>query len=274
MRFYISADIEGIVGVVNRPETKTDGFDWQRARLWMTESVIAAAEAAIDAGTTELIVSDSHGTGMNILIDRLPRQVQLVRSWPRPLGMMQGIEVGRFDGAMLIGYHTGSTHLTGILGHSFYGALVREVRLDGRVVSEGGFSAAIAGHFGVPVVMISGDDAFCEETRGLIGDVEAAVVKWAYGTLSARSMVPEAAYALIRDKVRTAIARRKEFKAKPLKAPIALEITMKHRLPVEHLSYMKFFERVDAYTIRYAGQDMEEISKALMFMISYNPTAI
>ena len=273
MRFYISADIEGIVGVVNRPETKTDGFDWQRARVWMTDSVVAAAEAAIGLGATEIVVSDSHGSGMNILIDRLPRQVQLVRSWPRPLGMMQGIEAGRFDGAMLIGYHTGSTHLTGILGHSFYGVLVREVRLNGRVVSEGGFSSAIAGHYGVPIIMISGDDAFCAETQGLIGDVEAAVVKWAHGTLSARSMVPEAAYDLIRDKVRKAVARRRDFKPESIKAPIALEITMKHRLPVEHLSYMKFFERTDAYTIRYVGQDMEEISKALMFMLSYNPTA-
>lgn len=273
MRFYISADIEGIVGVVNRPETKTDGFDWQRARLWMTESVVAACETAIDAGASELVVSDSHGSGMNILIDRLPRQVQLVRSWPRPLGMMQGIEVGTFDGAMLIGYHTGSTHLTGILGHSFYGVLVREVKLNGKTVSEGGFSAAIAAHYGAPIIMISGDDAFCEETQGLIGTVEAAVVKWAYGTLSARSMVPEAAYTIIREKVRAAIQRRKDFKVKPVKAPIALEITMKHRLPVEHLAYMKFFERVDAYTIRYVGQDMEEISKALMFILSYNSTA-
>ena len=272
MRFYISADIEGIVGVVNRPETKTDGFDWQRARVWMTDSVVAACDAAIDAGATELIVSDSHGTGLNIIIDRLPRQVQLVRSWPRPLGMMQGIEVGKFDGSMLIGYHTGSTHMTGILGHSFMGLMVREVKLNGRTVSEGGFSAEVANHYGAPVIMISGDDAFCEETQGLIGNVEAAVVKWAYGTLSARSMVPEAAYALIRDKVRAAIARRKDYKAKALKGPIELEVTMKHRLPVEYLSYLKCFKRTDAYTIRYVGDDMEDVSKALMFMLMYNPS--
>ena len=273
MRFYISADIEGIVGVVNRPETKTDGFDWQRARLWMTESVTAACDAAIDAGATELVVSDSHGSGMNLLIDRLPRQVQLVRSWPRPLGMMQGIEVGTFDGSMLIGYHTGSTHMTGILGHSFMGILVREVKLNGKVVSEGGFSAEIANHYGAPIIMISGDDAFCEETQGLIGEVEAAVVKWAYGTLSARSMVPEAAYALIRDKVRAAIQHRKDRKATPLKGPITLDVSMKHRLPVEHLAYLKCFERTDAYTIRYVGDDMEDVSKVLMFMLMYNPTA-
>jgi D-amino peptidase len=186
---------------------------------------------------------------------------------------MQGIEVGRFDGSMLIGYHTGSTHLSGILGHSFYGVLVREVKLNGKTVSEGGFSAAIAAHYGAPVIMISGDDAFCAETTGLVGKVETAVVKWVYGTLSARSMVPEAAYSLIRDKVKAAIRRRKEFKAKPPKGPIALEITMKHRLPVEHLAYMKCFERTDAYTIRYVGEHMEEISKALMFMLSYNSTA-
>lgn len=274
MRFYISADIEGIVGVVSRAETKTDGFDWQRARLWMTESVVAACEAALESGATELVVSDSHGTGQNILLEKLPRQVQLVRSWPRPLSMMQGIEVGRFDGAMLIGYHTGSTNLSGILGHTFFGVAFREVKLNGRVVSEAGFNAAIAGHFGVPIVMISGDDTFVAETQGLIGEVEAATVKWAHGTLSARSMVPAAAYDLIREKVQAGIARRAEFKPQPLKAPIVLEIGFKHRLPVEYLSYLKVFERVDAYTIRYAGQDMEEISKTLSFILGYSASVM
>ena len=113
-----------------------------------------------------------------------------------PWSMIVGL-----DGSMLIGYHTGSTHMTGILGHSFMGLMVREVKLNDRTVSEGGFSAEVANHYGAPIIMISGDDAFCEETQGLIGNVEAAVVKWAYGTLSARSMVPEAAYALIRDKI-------------------------------------------------------------------------
>ena len=94
MRFYVSADIEGIPGVVSREHLRPGGYEYEQARNWMTSAVVAAAEAARDSGATELVVSDSHGTGLNIHADQLPDYVRLVRSWPRPLGMMQGIEAG------------------------------------------------------------------------------------------------------------------------------------------------------------------------------------
>lgn len=110
MKVYISADMEGVAGVVNREQLVTDGFEFQQFRKFMTEEVNAAIEAAREAGATEIVVSDSHGTGLNLLMDLLPQDIQLVRSWPRPLGMMEGID-DTFSAAIFIGYHAGVRHV-------------------------------------------------------------------------------------------------------------------------------------------------------------------
>jgi len=274
MRLYISADIEGIVGVVSREHTTPQGFEYERARDWMSDTVAAACEAAYAAGTSEIVISDSHGSGQNIKLERLPPRVQLVRSSPRPLAMMQGIEIGRYEGAIFLGYHSGSTAEAGILGHTMRSVALREVRLNSRVLNEAGINAAIAGHFGVPIIMISGDDAFVAETREILGDVEAVTVKWVHSLLSARTLMPQAAYDLIREGVARAIDRRRQFKPFPMPAPIELQVSFKHRLPVDYLSFCKFIERVDAFTIRYYGQDMVEISRFLVFMLGYSSTVI
>src|SRR5687767_6142255 len=109
MKIYISADMEGVVGVVTNEQLGPQGFEYQRFREFMTQEVNAAIEAAFEAGATEIVVSDSHGNGQNLLIEKLPKNILLVRSWPRPLMMMQGIDE-TFAGAIFLGYHTGTTN--------------------------------------------------------------------------------------------------------------------------------------------------------------------
>jgi D-amino peptidase len=240
----------------------------------MTDTVAAACEAAYEAGASEIVISDSHGSGQNLKLERLPEKVQLVRSSPRPLAMMQGIEVGRYEGAMFIGYHSGSTAMQGILAHTMRSVSLREVRLNGRVLPEAGVNAAIAGHFGVPVIMISGDDAFVAETKEILGDVEAATVKWVYSMLSARTLMPAAAYALVRQSVTRAIERRRDFKPFRIDGPIELQVSFKHRLPTEYLALTRFVERIDAFTVKYVGRDIEEISRFLVFLLGYSSTLV
>ncbi|MBL8702256.1 MAG: M55 family metallopeptidase [Alphaproteobacteria bacterium] len=271
MRFYISVDIEGIVGVVSRDHTGVEGFEYQAARIWMTDTAAAAAQAALDSGAHEVVLSDSHGSMQNLILERLPPGVQLVRSKPRPLGMLQGIDEGRFDGAMFVGWHTGATHNSGILGHTMRSLVLRELRLNGRSVSEAGFYAPLAGQFGVPVIMISGDDQFVAETRSFLPDVEAATVKWAYGHTSARTLMPAAAHALVADAAKRAIARLKGFKPTRLEKPV-LEVAFKHRLPAEFWALTKWVERLDAYTIRYQADDMADASRFMVFLLGYAPT--
>lgn len=268
VKIYISADMEGVVGVVTGEQLGPQGFEYARFREFMTQEVNAAIEGALAGGATEIVVGDSHGNGQNLLIEKLPRDVLLVRSWPRPLGMMQGIDE-TFAGAMFIGYHTATTSLTGVRAHTLSSARLADVRLKGKSVSEAGLSAAIAGHFNVPIILVSGDDAVVKETTDLLGNIEGAVVKWASGFHSAKTMTPEASYQLIRSKAQQAVRRISEFKPYKLAGPIELDVRFKNYRPSEVLSYLSIVERTDAHSIRFVGKDIIEVSKFLSFINTY-----
>lgn len=271
LKIYISADMEGVVGAVTDEQLGPSGFEYQRFREFMTQEVNAALDAAFAAGATDVLVSDSHGNGQNLLIEKLPKNVTVVRSWPRPLMMMQGIDE-TFDGVIFLGYHTSTTNAEGVRAHTMSSGSLADVRLNGISVPEAGINAAIAGHFNVPVIMISGDDAIVKEASALLGNIEAAVVKWAYGFHSAKTLTPEAACELIREKVSRAIGRIKEFKPYKLKTPIQLDVRFKNYRPAEVLSYMSMLQRTDAHSIRFVGKDMVEVSKFLEFMLTYSPS--
>ena len=271
LKIYISADMEGVVGAVTGDQLGPQGFEYNRFREFMTAEVNAAIEAAAQSGATEIVVSDSHGNGENLLIEKLPRSVTVVRSWPRPLMMMQGIDES-FDGAIFIGYHTSTTNMAGVRAHTISSARLADVRLNGVSMSEAGINAAIAGHFNVPVIMISGDDAIVKEASDMLGPIEGAVVKWAYGFHSARTLTPEAAYDVIREKVRRAIVRIKDFKPYKVKEPVQLDVRFKSYRPSELLGYLSIVERTDSHSIRFKGRDIVEVSKFLEFITSYEPS--
>jgi D-amino peptidase len=270
MKIYISVDMEGVVGAVTGEQLGPTGFEYQRFREFMTQETNAAIEAAFEAGATEIVVGDSHGNAQNLLIDKLPKNVLLVRGFPRPLVMMQGIDE-TFDGVIFLGYHSSTTNPQGVRAHTFSSARLADVRLNGVSMSEGSFNAAIAGYFNVPVIMVSGDDAAVKEVSSLVGDIEGAVVKWNYGFHSAKTMMPEAAYALIREKAKHAIGRIKQFKPYKLKAPVQLDVRFKNYRPSEVLSYLSIVERTDAHSIKFIGKDMLEVARFLEFVTSYEP---
>ena len=269
LKIYISVDMEGVVGAVTGDQLGPGGFEYQRFREIMTNETNAAIEAAYEAGATEILVSDSHGNGQNLLIDRLPRNIQVIRSWPRQFGMMAGIDE-TFDGVIFIGYHASTTNPEGVRAHTISSARLAAVRLNGTEMPEAGINAAVAGHFNVPVIMISGDDAAVQEAQDLIGGIEGAVVKWANSFHSARSLHPEDAYDLIRQKVKAAIGRIGELKPYKLQTPVTLEVTFKHYRPSQVLTFLPIVERIDAHSIRFTGKDMVETSDFLTFLTSYN----
>jgi D-amino peptidase len=267
-RLYISADIEGVAGVVSREQIIPEGFEYQQAREWMTNEVIAACEAAFECGIKEIIISDSHGNGQNLLLDKLPPNVQLVRSWPRPLCMMEGIEQGQFDGALLLGYHPGATDPRGVLSHTLSGAGIKEVKLNGKIASETVISAATAAHFNVPVIMVSGDDAYAEHAHSVVGDVETATVKWACSTTSTRTLLPQNACELISQSVKQALGRLDDFKPYAIETPVVVDVDCTSRKASELLAYLPMFKRTSATGIQFESKDMIEVSQALMFLIA------
>ncbi|HVE65395.1 MAG TPA: M55 family metallopeptidase, partial [Thermoanaerobaculia bacterium] len=126
LKVYISADMEGIAGVVTGEQLGPQGFEYQRFREFMTNEVLAAIEGARAGGATEILVGDSHGNGQNLLIEQFPKDVQIVRAWPRPHLMVQGIDA-TFAAALFIGYHTGTTNPEGVRAHTMSAANFADV---------------------------------------------------------------------------------------------------------------------------------------------------
>ena len=260
--------MEGVTGVVTADQLSPSGFEYQKYREVMTDEVATAVQAARDGGASEFVLSDSHGNAENLMLERLPEEVTVVRGFPRPLSMMQGID-STFAAVILIGYHAPTNSAVGVRSHTLSSARLTEVRLNGKAVSEAGIAGAVAGRFGVPVIMISGDDAAVAEAKAALGDIEGAVVKWNYGFHSARTMVPAAGKKLIGERVAAAMRRLRTFKPLVVPSPVTVDVRFKSPRPPEVLAYLPFFERTDAHAIRYVGKDVIDAAKFLEFMTSY-----
>ena len=270
MKVHISVDMEGIAGVVSPEQLGPTGFEYGRFREFMTREAVAAVQAAKAAGATEIVVADSHGNGQNLLIEQFPADVKVIRSWPRRLGMVAGID-DAVDAAIFIGYHAGTNNSTGVRAHTFSSANLTRVALNGANVTEGSWNAAIAGQFNVPVIMMSGDDAAIAEVRKAIGNVEAAETKHTLGFHSALTLTPEASSNLIQQHVRAAFARINDFKPYKVQGPIVVDVSFKNYLPAEVLAYLPLFERTDSHSIRYRARDMVEASMIMNFIGEYRP---
>jgi len=269
LKIYISVDMEGVAGVVTADQLVPSGFEYERFRRFMTNETLAAVQAAKESGASEIVVSDSHGNGENLLIEQFPKDVQIVRAWPRHGGMMAGID-STFDAALFVGYHASTTNPRGVRAHTFSSAHLARVALNGNAVTEGEFNAAYAGALGVPVVFASGDDAATQELKARLENIEIAETKKSLGFHSAETITPEAACERIAAGVKAALHRLPEFKPYVLKTPITLELTFKNYTPAEILSYLRAVQRVDSHTIRFVGKDMAEVDDFVEFVDNYN----
>ena len=270
LKVHISVDMEGVAGAVTGDQLGPAGFEYSRFREFMTREALAAVEAARAGGATEIVVADSHGNGENLLIEQFPADVRLIRSWPRRLGMVAGID-DQVDAAIFIGYHAGTNNAAGVRAHTFSSGTLTRVALNGRNVTEGSWNAAIAGQFGVPVIMMSGDDAAIAEVRAAVGMIEAAETKRSLGFHSALTITPQASADLIRQRVQAALGRLPEFKPLAVQTPVTVDVSFKNYLPAEVLAYLPIFERPDSHSIRFRAKDMVEASAIMNFIGDYRP---
>jgi D-amino peptidase len=269
LKVYISVDMEGVAGTVTADQLIPSGFEYERFRRFMTDETMAAVRAANEAGAGEIVVSDSHGNGENLLIEEFPKNVRIVRSWPRHGGMMAGLD-SSFSAAIFIGYHASTTNPKGVRAHTFSSAHYARVTLNGNAVTEGEYNAAYAGAKGVPVIFVSGDDVAVAEIKSRLGDIESVETKKSLGFHSAETLTPGVSCEKINLGVKSALSRLHDFKPYVIKTPVTLEITFKNYTPAELLSYLRSVERVDSHTIRFVGKDMDEIDDFEEFVGNYN----
>src|SRR5215510_9607083 len=204
MKVFLSSDMEGTAGVVDWQQCVGDGPEAQAGRKLLLAEVNAAIDGALAGGATQVVVNDSHSTMRNLPADQLAGQASYLSGSHKPLYMMQGLD-GSFDAVMFISYH-GSVGAPAGLSHTYNPRAVVEARLDGAVTGEAGINALVAAHYGVPVVLVTGDRCACEETAALIPGVQCAIVKEHVSRLAAHSLHPDQACALIRETAQKAVA--------------------------------------------------------------------
>jgi D-amino peptidase len=196
MKILIATDMEGITGVTTWDHVTPGHAEYARFRKLMTQDVNAAVRGAMDAGADEVIIADGHWNGSNILVEELDPRARLNTGSPSPFSMMQGIDES-VDGVLFVGYHARNGTPNAILDHTWSSRTVANVWLNDILTGEYGLNAAVAGHFGVPVIMVSGDQTACAQVAELLGDIEMAVVKQATGRFAAECLTPQASQELI-----------------------------------------------------------------------------
>ncbi|MFE0372260.1 M55 family metallopeptidase [Streptomyces tendae] len=204
MRIYLSADMEGITGLVDADDVQPGGRDYERGRRMMAEDVNAAIAGAVAAGATHVTVNDAHGPMRNLLPEALHPAARLIRGKPKNMGMLAGLTSGH-DAVLCVGYHSRAGE-PGVLSHSFMGHEIEDMWLDGRPVGEIGLAHATAAALGVPVAVLTGDDRACEEMTEWDPSVTTVAVKYAHDRFAAELRPAEEARAAIEEAVATAVA--------------------------------------------------------------------
>jgi D-amino peptidase len=270
-KLFISADLEGCAAVSSRHALRPDRWEWKAARQWMTGEVIAASEAALDAGYSEVIVADGHGDGHNIDPDALPDNVRLVRSRPRPLMQMQGVEDPEVEACAFIGYHAGASTVNSVMAHTYSGPAYRDIRLNGVSCSEGYLNAALAGECGRSVIFVSGDEQTVQDAQRYAPEALGFIAKNSIGVLSQVSLPPAQVQRALKRAMAEAVKRPlpKPFE---LKGPFRLELEMNHQVSVEMLCYLPGVDRVDAWTMGATFQRVEAVMRFISCVTLYSST--
>lgn len=256
MKVLISVDIEGVSGVANAQEV------W--ARQAITDDTNAAIEGALAGGATEIVVMDSHGlTKDNILWDQLHPKASLIRGGPNmPLYFLEGLDEST-DAVFLVGWHD-KPGGRGVLAHCFFRHPF--IRINGQVVGEGQIAAGLAGSYGVPIAMVSGDDVVCADMRAFLGDVETAVVKRAIDHNAAECFPAQVARDRLRKAARRALERLSDFKPYRFDTPTVLEFECVQHSHAKLLARVPGAEWVEPRTVRFVSADYRAIFDMIILL--------
>ena len=258
MKLLIAVDMEGISGVVNWDQVDPGTAEYQRFRAIMTDDVNAAIQGAASGGADEFVVADGHWASSNILIEKLDPRASLNCGTPSEFSMVQGVDSG-VDGALFIGYHARAGSLHAILDHTWSSTRVANVWLNGRITGEFGLNASVCGHFGVPPLMISGDQSVCAEARDWAPGIETAQVKTAGGRYAALCLPLETSQNLIRETAERAV---RNFLAgiypAPLetRTPVDIKVEFQSSNMADSVMIMPGIRRLDGRTVELTAPDM------------------
>lgn len=273
MKIFISADIEGIWGVVTRNQTTSDAKDYFRARKLMTQEVNWAIEEAFKAGAAKVVVNDSHGPMDNILIEELNPKAELISGTPKPLSMMEGIDE-TFDGVLLIGYHPRAGTRAGIFDHTYNGRVIAGVRVNGKPRGECGLNAGVAGCFNVPVIFVSGDNRLTAQVKEEIGEIETVAVKETVTRYAARNLSQEEVRAKYAESLARAFRNIAEYHPVKYEGTVTIDIEFNQAIMADICMQVPGVLRKDPKTVSVVSEDYIEAHKLFRALISLAATVL
>ncbi|NQV37241.1 MAG: M55 family metallopeptidase [Candidatus Marinimicrobia bacterium] len=264
MKIYISVDMEGITGVNHWDEVTKDKSEYSDAQAQMTAEVAAACRGAFKAGAKEIVIKDAHDTGRNILASGLPENTKLIRGWSgHPLGMVQEIDKS-FDAVMMIGYHSRAYGDGNPLAHTWSSSAIAAVSINGKFVSEYAMHMMAAEYYGVPTVLVSGDQGLADEIHDWNSHVKTVVTKEGIGN-STVNIHPETAINMIESEAEKVLSEPFERCHNPLSDSFNIEIRFKTHMKAYRAGHYPGAYKVDAHTIGFKSDDYYEIMRFTFF---------
>lgn len=267
MKIYISADIEGIWGVVSRSHIINTEKDYERGRKLMTDEINIAVGEAFKNGAKEIVLNDSHGSMDNITIEHLHPKVKLISGQPKVLSMMEGID-NTFDGVMFIGYHPRSGSQNGIFDHTYSSRTIAEIKINGKPLGECGLNGRAAGYYGVPVIFLSGDTTVTKQAKEEIGNIETLAVKDSLSRYCAANLSRLELETKYKEKIKTAFNNISKYPIISYDGEIKLEVTFYSPIMADSAMLIPRVKREDDKSVSYISNDYIEIYKLFRVMIS------
>ncbi len=268
MRAFISVDLEGMPYIVTRGHLGVKGTLYAEARKIVTKVTMIVAEELHKNGFDEVVIADSHGPMVNVLVEDLPEYVEIVRGFPRPVSMVAGIE--GCDVALFLGYHSKFGTAKSTFDHTYSGAVVNKVRINGIEASEFLLNGYAAGESNVPVILVAGDAQLIDDdVKKHAPWTETVALKTSLSRVSARSYSMVKIEKELRGAVRKAVLAFRNRKAKPLvsKKPVNVEVTFLASHFADIAELLPTAKRTDGLKIEYSAKNMIEAYKTLELIL-------
>jgi D-amino peptidase len=259
LRVYISVDMEGIGGIVEEKQVSSDEFGSgyrQEARELLTGEVNAAIEGALEGGATAVTVNENH-SGRELILEKVHEIARVIQGNTKPLETLDTIDEG-YDALFLVGIHAMSYTPRSVLAHTWWPGVTDAWRVNGKTIGEIGFNALLAGHYGVPLALVTSDDGGVAEAEELLDDVECVTVKWSRSHAAAVGVHPSEARRLVKEGAEKAVRELDRFKPFSLGTPVRFEIDFGKAAMADRVCIVKPYERIGPRTVAIQAETFEE----------------
>ena len=265
MKVFISMDWEGCSGIISRQETMSEGDFYDEARRWMGWDANAAVEGCLEGGATEVVICDNHN-GLEIPWEEMHPKATLIHSdlvtSSRYMYGLDGLD-DTFDAVFFVGHHAAYGDPISAMSHTLTRPF-RDVYMNGERVGDVEIWTALAGHVGVPVGLVTGDDVLCKQMEEWLPQIETAVVKYAIDTYAARCLPKEEAHKRIRDAAHRAVQRIPELRTFCFEPPVNVEVDLVMPNAAGRVSLIPGIERDGGTRVHYASDDFGDAYKILL----------